>query len=233
MAVRFEASNNEYYSRSNFGLGSNFTITCWMKLASTRSDYQSAWGYGSGQSNTWILQADSGSSSTGFYNTNFEGEQGPYLVATRNLTLNTWYWFGLSVSGGSWVARSRGLSGSFQSNTGSGADTISGTTTLYLGRSVYGEYLNGSICAVKIWNTALSASELEAEYAQFAPVRTSNLYAYYRLASPSTADNSGNGRTLSGGSGVELDSDPPGIPEGASSMVIHGWGPVPAFRRGA
>lgn len=60
-----------------------------------------------------------------------------------------------------------------------------------------GEYRDAEYCFLKVFSAALSLAELQAERRQGKPVRTSNVWAYSRMRNGSdTADDSGNGRTL-------------------------------------
>ncbi|MFI6904894.1 hypothetical protein ACIBKY_26775 [Nonomuraea sp. NPDC050394] len=88
---------------------------------------------------------------------------------------------------------------------------------------MYGaEWLNGCLSHVRIWTAALSGAELEAEYTANSPVRTSNLFAFYRFTTAGTTDDSGNGQTLSGGTGTSTE---PGALNTDASVTI---GPVAA-----
>lgn len=78
-------------------------------------------------------------------------------------------------------------------------DTHSGAATINAwGLGDYGgEYRDAEYCFVKVWDTALSLAELQAERVQGKPVKTANVWAYHRLRNGSdTADDSGNSRTL-------------------------------------
>ncbi len=59
-------------------------------------------------------------------------------------------------------------------------------------------WMDGDLAGIKVWNAALTQSELELEATQLSPVRTANLHAFYPLQSVETMlhDVSGNGRQL-------------------------------------
>lgn len=82
--------------------------------------------------------------------------------------------------------------------------TSTNSTTGVLGSALWGlgaygtEYRNARYCFAKIWDAALTLSELQLERRQGKPVRTANLNRYHRLATNTdTSDGSGNGRVLS------------------------------------
>jgi hypothetical protein len=205
VAVRFDASN-EFYTRTvTIGTVSAFTVCCWVKISTDRNNFSTVWcldnnstlNYQVLQTNTdgttLMLFTDSGSQRT-----------------VGALSVGTWYFVGVAVSGtgGTIKLRAEGAP-SFTTINITGGDSSTNITRLRLGESVFGgEWLNGCLASVKVWTAALSASELEAEYPAVDPVRTSNLFAFYRFTGPSTTDDSGNGQTLSGGSGASQEPGP-------------------------
>jgi len=119
-------------------------------------------------------------------------------VVLGALTLDTWYFVGYvrtntsrsvyigTEAGGSLTKTSN--SETKNRNTAYGA---SGEIALF--NNAYSEFLNGELTYARIWSgVALSDSEMDAEWRSTTPVRTSNLWADYRLASAATAgDDSG------------------------------------------
>jgi hypothetical protein len=86
------------------------------------------------------------------------------------------------------------------------------TNTFSIGGDGFGDPWAGSIAAVKVWNAVLNQTELTAEAAKYAPVRTANLWGAYSFQSgPQTTDDSGNGRTLTATGTPTLDSSGPPI----------------------
>lgn len=225
MAVRFTAAGQFY----NIGLSPTLTaysVTGWVKINTNRNTYSTAWDFIDLDEGDYHLTQ---TSESGTAMSVFSGTSPPTLLA--NLTVGTWYFVGVSFNGSSTLTgRVRALgAGSFT--------TISQTMNapedpwdeFRIGESHFtGEWLNGALAHVKVWNAALSGAELEAEYQYAYPVRTANLWAHYRFDTASNVDSSGNGRTLSGGSGASSEASPAGLIEpGGSTSVIHGWGMVP------
>ena len=90
---------------------------------------------------------------------------------------------------------------------------------LYVGGDSYpGEFWGGRIGAFKMWNAALTLTEINAELAQFQPVRTLNLLRSHTFKTD-ILDTSGNNNQLTAGSAaVTFEADPP-IPDGGLTVV--------------
>lgn len=104
-------------------------------------------------------------------------------------------------------------------------DTHSGGATVnQWGLGNYGgEYRDGENCFVKIWDTALSLAELQAERVQGKPVKTANVWAYHRMVdSADTSDGSGNSRvwTPQGSIADGVASEP--VPWEATTALLFG-----------
>lgn len=213
-AVRFDALG-EGYSITGLSLGPAFTITCWSRIAVDRNDYTTLWGLDAGDDSSAIalqtgpdgimqLSSDSGSSQD--------------MVEQ---TIGDWWCWALTRSSASSAA------GTIRVHYGTSPDALtlaqptssgewateSTFTRMFLGESSWGsEWLNGNLAAVKVWTRALSDQEVADELAYYEPQTTSGLYAAWLFwDGPSTADASGNGRALSGGSGTSAEPGP-GIP---------------------
>src|SRR5690606_10058007 len=180
-----------------------------------RASYATFWGMDAGDDNSAIafqlgpdgilqLSSDSGTSQD--------------LFAP---TVGTWYCYALSRSAASSSAGTLqvrygtspgSLTSAAPSSTGEWAQEAA-FTRLFLGESPWRSgWLDGTWAAVKVSTRALSDAEIAAALSCYAPVSTDGLYAAYPFwDGPSTADASGTGRTLSGGSGTSAESGP-GIP---------------------
>lgn len=134
-------------------------------------------------------------------------------------TVGTWYFiaFAKGPNNGetqAWWADAATLALSTSGTTNHNqATTITGIT---YGESGFGgEWLNGSMAAVKIWaGVRLTQAEFERERFQYLPHRTSNLYGFYPfLQGGATAgarqDFSGSGNTLSNGTNSATTDGPP------------------------
>lgn len=86
------------------------------------------------------------------------------------------------------------------------------TNTFYIGADGFGDPWVGSLAAIKVWNAVLTQTELTAEAAKYAPVRTAGLWGAYKFNNgPQTTDDSGNGRTLTQVGAPTLDASGPPI----------------------
>ena len=202
MAVRFDAFGEAYSRAVSWGNQSAFTVCCWVKAAVTPS-LRTAW---------YVCNPDEDNYArlSGTFNgtsLTVIAEGVTTAIGSLSVSTNTWYFVGISINGSSGRRVSKPEGGSFSTTTWSSGTSSVNIATLMVGASST-TWWNGSIAGFKIWTAALSQAEMEAEAAQFAPVRTSNLRAYYRFATPSTTDDSGNGQTLTGGTGAATDTDP-------------------------
>ncbi|MEU8040885.1 LamG-like jellyroll fold domain-containing protein [Streptosporangium sp. NPDC049078] len=202
MSVRFDASGEAYSRATGWGVQSAFTVCCWVKAAIAPS-LRTVWHVHNGDGTNYARL--SGTFDGFSLNVVADDASGP--LGSMSVSTNTWYFVGIAVSGSSGRRVSKPEGGSFTTSTwGSGTGSVN-IATLRVGASDT-TWWNGSLAGFKIWTAALSQAEMEAEAAQFAPVRTSNLRAYYRFATPSTTDDSGNSQTLTGGTGAATDTDP-------------------------
>lgn len=205
MSVRFAGVNRSYTAALNLGTVTEFSITAWVRLAADRNTYSSFWCVDPGTTTDYaLMQTDADGTTVNLY---------PSVGALGALTVGTWYFIGVSWSAAGGVAKKRAL-GAASFTTYNLTTPPVNLTNLRLGVSVFSsnEWLNGNLSTVKMWTgAALSAAELEAEYLYDAPLRTANLRAFYRFATASTVDNSGNGYTLTGGSGATTEADPTGL----------------------
>jgi hypothetical protein len=228
MAVHFAADNQAYTRTFSAGTRSAYSMTCWAKIDQDRNEFSTVWSFGSNSTAdafTLLGTEASGTQLTHISSSTFKATN---IV---NMVVGTWYYFGLSMNGatGTVVYRTDQQSTFNTVNiTGSGAIAHN---NFWLGTDPFGgEYLNGSITGVKYYSATLTATELQAEAPYLAPVRTTNLVANYQLVSPSTADDSGNGQTLSGGTGTTTVTGPSGVTVSpvTAPLPFMGWG-VPVF----
>lgn len=80
---------------------------------------------------------------------------------------------------------------------------------LWLGTDPFGGWWEGRIASVKVWAAALDAAEVAAELGQYAPRRTDGLQRWHPFLTAEVTDYSGNGNTLTGGTGTTTEDGPP------------------------
>lgn len=220
MAVRF--SNETQFYTVNLGLAAaGWSMSCWGKITTDRNSYSTFMGFDANEvSDTRIFQTENNGTSLLMY---------PSDATATALTAGTWYFMAASGTGatGTMKIRAQGA-GSFTTKTWTTIDGTGAASWLRLGDSIFGgEWLNGCLAAVKLWHgTVLTPTELEAEYQYRTPLKTAGITCYYTFDTASTVDNSGNGRTLSGGVGATTEAGPTLI-DVPSGSVINGWGRVP------
>jgi hypothetical protein len=209
MAVRFDA-DGESYSRS-LGLTSvtNWSVACWVKLAVDRAATTVIWQIDDGAGANYLrVNAWNGSALT-FQTTG----NGWFGLMGRALAVDEWTFIGLSATANPGQARVRtrtAASAAFVGGSPAQANVTVSAATLRIGDGqAANEWLNGSIAAFKAWNVALTMDELELESWTYLPYRPENLRAWYPFLRPDQNDASGNGQTLSGGTGSALDDGPP------------------------
>ncbi|ARX81498.1 hypothetical protein SMD44_00896 [Streptomyces alboflavus] len=229
MAVRFDADAEDYTQALALGSQAAISASCWAKVSVDRNTFSTAVSLDNGTSDAVFLQTATDGVTMGVY----EEPLGNFAGTGRAMTVGTWYWLAYSISGTSGTMYSRALSDTTVTTSAlTGLQATHNIANLRLGESAWGtEWLNGAVCAVKIWTAALTQNELESEALLYRPQRIANLVGWYPLHRPETADYSGNGRTLSGGAGTAQE-DGPGISWGPGRSRIRKYtalSPPPAF----
>lgn len=213
MAVRFDASTENYTRTWSLGALSQWSCAFWGKISVDRNTWSTFLSIDNTTTSDYnVLQVDSDGTSLGYW---VAGGFHTNTTSPIALTVGTWYFIACSVNGASGTLVAQALNAASPTVvTWSTGQAISNATTLRLGDDMASEWLNGAMAGVKIWTGAtLTQAELEQERWSYLPKRLANLKAWYPLLTPSTVDYSGNGQTLSGGTGTTTE-DGPGI----------GWG---------
>lgn len=199
MAVRYSATG-QHHSFTTSLPASPFTILCWVFLAVDRNVVSTIWDIeGSGGANGLRTTSDgttvrllSGTSN---------------VVGSFAMTPTAWHKFAVSVTGttatfyhGSWLAGLTSSSGTYANQTAA--------TMFRLGSDASGNWSNIRVAAFKQYSAALSLEEVWNELSCYIPMRTTNLVRWCPFVNTETADYSGNGLTLSGGSGSTTELGP-------------------------
>lgn len=236
MAVRFSAEAQTYSRAVALGSQSAYSVACWVKLTTDRNTWQSAWclGNAAGGDVFSILQT----SNTGT-NMEFITSASFTAVPIVNMTVGTWYFFGITMNGATGSAVYCTPTTGF-TTVAIGSQGAIVHQNLQIGRSIYnGEWINGCVTAFKYWGATLTVADLQQEALSYTPNRTESMRAWYPLISPETVDYSGNAATLSGGTSATKEDGPP-LSWGPRRATRHapiaapaapqfsGWG-VPAF----
>jgi hypothetical protein len=221
VAVRFDAANDRYTGTTGLPTGTTaWTALCWVYLSTDRNNYSNAFAVSDG---TNYYSAGFAANGTVRY-VGWEGADLNANVAPTDATAGAWTRLAVvrAAASSSVTLYWGDLTGTLQSRTGTGVPPSS-PNTLYIGSDQFGSWLNGRVAGFKMWGDALTSGEVAAEFTQFDPVRATNLLRYHRFATASTADDSGNGRTLTAGSSATTtEADPAGVPETAAPIGKDG-----------
>lgn len=255
MAVRFSADAQEYTRTLSLGAQTQWTVCCWAKITTDRNAFSTVWSLDAGNSDFYMLQTNTDGVTLGLFSEVSPGE--PIEGAARVLTVGTWYFIGVTVNGtnGTMISRALGDTAfttvSWTSVSDPAPAPSTTITNLRIGDDAFGgDWLNGCVAAFKLWTGAtLTADEMANEAWSYQPRRTTNLRAWYPLTRAETTDYTGNGFTLSGGTGATTE-DGPGISwrggrrrirpalgqdaDAAPAVLIAPWSvPTPAASAGA
>lgn len=212
MAARFDADDEDFTRTTGLFAMSITSVCIWVKIDVDRNNFSTAWSLDAGGagSQMLLLQTDSDGVTWTFYDSN----QGATTLFAA--TVGVWYFIAVSYTFGTaniYYAAATDVALTLNSSAHMDTATI---TTLRLGESSFtGEWLNGSLAAVKIWDgVALTQAEVEAERWQYRPARFANLNSFYPLwdggaVAEAQRDYSGNGNNLSGGTGSATANGPP------------------------
>lgn len=215
MAVQFNAEEG-YISTDAAAPRTLYTVTCWCYLSVDRNAFSTVWGSSASDTNYQILQTTSNGQRLAVVPNSSANVLGP------TMTVGTWYKVAVTRNGNAvqMLYAAEGTS-TLTVVSGTFSDPSDGNTatTFRVGGSAFaGEWLNGRVHAIKQWSSVLTQTEIEAELAQTAPVRTSGLVRYYPfLDSDDLAglDESGNGYHLTA-SGTPTLAAGPNIPVGGA-----------------
>jgi Concanavalin A-like lectin/glucanases superfamily len=216
LAVRFDGVE-PYTATAGLPAGTVYTVTCWAMISVDRNTYSEIVSLGNSTSpSTYCsISTNADGTSVGIFDlANYSGAG----VGETSMTVGAWYRLAMVVNGASatfYIAN--GPTGSL---TATSVTDLTPPTpgAMSLGNYVGGGsfFLDGRLAAVKMWSAELAAAEVEAELAQYQPRRTANLLRWHPFLTVETTDYSGNGNTLSGGSGATTEDGPP-IPWGPSA----------------
>jgi hypothetical protein len=209
VAVRFSASGQDYTRTLSAGTLTQISLALWFKLSVDRNTMSSIWSIGNSSAGYILTTPADGTTMTlaGDNPNNF----------SFAATVGTWYYLAFSVNGANGTFVRRALSDtSFTTGTFATGNATSPGDSLWLGTNPFAEWVNGCLASVKMWlGVTLSQAELEAEAWTQMPRRTADLRCWYPFIRAETVDYSGQGQTLSGGTGATTE-DGPGVSWGGA-----------------
>ncbi len=214
MAVRFDATGEEYTSTDSPPTG-DFTVACWICVAVDRNTYSTFWESSASTAHYLQFATAADGQTLSYYQTGATTLAGPLMA------VGEWYRTA--------IVRNTAAATNTLYSAAAGASTLASTSTaidtavpstLRIGGSIYtAEWANGLVANFKHFSAALTQAEIEAELAQYLPRRMANVVRRHPMVNPETTDHSGNGRTLTGGTGATRGDGPP-IPWSGSRPTL-------------
>lgn len=243
MTVRFNGSGDgvRFYNTSGMPSMTGLTVIWWRKVV-TKNDSTSRTELFIERTGDFAVARHTVSGTNVNQWTAAGGSAGSFSAAEPEDD-GTWVMFAHTCNGTgangsklySWALGAADGAYNLAQSTHSGGATIS-----QWGLGDYGgEYRDGDHCFVKIWSSAHSLAELQAERVQGAPVKTTDLWSYHRLAdNTDTSDGSGNSRIVTFNGSVANGGAEPivwtasGQPSGARARGVPGMSDRQRFGRG-
>lgn len=208
MAVLFSGSGQQYSSTAGIPTTRLFTILCWVYPVTFSNAAQIFWSLESSSTQ----YATFGYDSTGHLFFDWSGPGQSFTVGTQTLPAGTWYCLGAIINGTS-ARIYHGLDpGNFYEWVETGNFQLpTGTLSLTIGGSAYfsSSAPNIRMSSFKMYDAALDTVAMSREWSTHALQRSDNINRWYQFLTSETVDYSGNGRTLSGGSGTAAAAGPP------------------------
>lgn len=224
MAVRFDADGEDYSQNITFD---NSTVSgcCWVRIDVDRNNFSTFIDFSNAGNDAFGVQT----AADGVLWQIYSSSNGTSNLFTA--TVGTWYFIAFAKgpnngdTAGYWAAAN---TLALSSSTGLDHNVGASIPTIMVGESGFsGEWLNGSIAAVKVWSgVRLTQAEFERERFQYLPHRTSNLHSFWPFLqgganTGARQDFSGNANNLGGGTNSATTDGPP-IPwrEGTQKIFI-------------
>jgi hypothetical protein len=211
MAVRFNGSNTYLHLGSAPNYNSAYTVAFWYYHAQLvpADTWRTAFGFGNSTDSqamelTQIDPDEHLDSWISWSPGQFQGNAG-----TTALQLGEWYHVTMVRS--STTNLQFYLNGASETTNNFNVTQRPSSNVTEIGRTTGdGEWANCRIAHVKVWTSNLTGAQIAAEMDSATPVVTSNLWAYWPLASHTDlTDASGNGRHLTGNGTLATEDGPP------------------------
>ena len=209
MAETFNGNVANYTQKAiSFSAGKG-TVMAWVRIATDRNDYSTFFQCNNVDNQQFVLQtgADGTTLSCYIYNNTVTGS---------NLTAAVWYHLTLTWDGTSARVYVNGVLDITNTATGSTWNEIC------LGKSWWGEPLNGNIADVMAWDDTLSAAQIQQQMYRKVPITPVNLKLWmptFDGAGERNADYSGAGNSLTV-TGTITDYPNPPVSWGAPVWVV-------------
>lgn len=207
-SVRFSADGQDLTSAAAPPDGA-YTVACFIRVAVDRNAFSTFWSTDAGNTTSSFVVMQTSADGATLTPDCLTGQgtviTGPVLSPLQ------WYKCAFVRSGANATLYAAALGSALTAYSQSDWTGAAPQTTLRIGESVWGaEWLNGNVAAFRQWDTALTLTEINAEFTQYEPVRGLNLVRFHRFAEGADLiDYSGNGNDLSAtGAGAVKEQGP-------------------------
>jgi hypothetical protein len=170
MSFRVNASGEVLYRTSSLPSTTSVTMACWMRRRAVRNAY-SYWGISNTSSGDYQLFGY-----TDINELEIAGTAGGTGFGSTP-SVNVWF-FGAFTCGGTGASDFKGYYaevGDTSFNTATATGNSFTPAHMSFGNDQYDEWINGAFCAMKVWDTVLTETELWTERLSFFPRRPANL----------------------------------------------------------
>lgn len=210
MSVNFTANGQNYSATTGLPAANVVTVTCFAILDTITATFENICGLTNGGAANWSLATPAAGTTIGvFDNGSYDPGGAPFGATT--ITTGVWWQFGVVINAANIAFYRAPVGQALAVTTATNFSPPATATSMKIGE--YPDDVNlrwsGRLAGMKWWQGALTAAEVTAELGQISPVRWSNLLRYHPFRQADTADWSGRGNTLSGGTGATSGVDPP------------------------
>lgn len=216
MSVRFDASGDSLGRTTNLPPIASFTMMGWFYISVDRAALSTFLAFGPATLSNYYQAYITGARNFRLYN-----GPGGNVAGASTLSVGQWYHIAMTVSG-TGASQFLGYVNGVLDATHSGQASLT-AGKLWVGNDNDTEWLNGRAAAIKVWDTALTAAEIQQEMHTLRPQRLADLNAYYPVFPGSgerVRDYSGNGRDWTE-AGTLADEDPPPVGWGAAIQWLQ------------
>lgn len=209
MAVRFSGTSQYYSSTAGLPGAGGYTVIFWVRLVVDRDALSGIFSVAGGTSHTIQTQANGTT-------VEIRPSGGGGAVTLGSMTVGTWYKLAVTCEADGnpltyTLSAATTISPTMTSTAAFASYPIATPTSILIGTSalVTTNWFNGRIAAFKMYDAVLTAAEIAREFMSYMPYRTTNLKHWHPFDKADVTDYSGNGATLTGGSGVTTEDGPP------------------------
>lgn len=205
MAIRFDASTDGTTVAATFATSGVYTLCGWLYMVVDQNAYSGVASIESATSPTCSLSTVADGTSLTAWDT--AGTE-PGNLAGANVAVETWYRWAITVAAGT-TALYTGTATGALAKVSKAQTQNTAPTRVAFSKSVFGDWFNGRLAAVKAYNAQLSDAAVQLELGQNMPVQFASLKGWWPLVQDLN-DYSGNGlHMVAGSTATTIEADPP------------------------